>query len=79
MISDKKKRLNNHIHRCLNTVDRPYTVDTTHIDPFQQFLFFDPTTGSSFRAAKGPKIGKIVKNGGSRTMIWIRNDFDRLY
>ena len=31
------------------------------IDPIQQFLFFDPTCGPSFRAGKGPKFGKIVK------------------
>ena len=85
MISDTKRQNKivfvslNPIHRCLNTVDRTYTVDMTPIDSFQQFLFFDRTCGPSFRAAKGPKIGKIVKNGGSRSMIWIRNDFDRFY
>ena len=51
----------------------------TPMDPFKQFSTFDPTCGPSFRAAKGPKIDKIVKNGGSRSMIWIRNDIDRLY
>ena len=30
----------NPIHPCLNTVDRPYTVGMTPIDPFQHFLFF---------------------------------------
>ena len=67
------------LNRYLNTIDRPYALDMTPIDPFQQFLFFDRTCGPSFRAGKWPKIGKIVKNGGSRSMIWIRNDFDRLY
>ena len=33
----------------------------TPVDPFQQFLFFDPTCGPSYRAGKGPKFGKIVK------------------
>ena len=28
---------------------------------------------------KKAKIGKIVKNGGSRWMIRIRNEFDQLY
>ena len=37
------------------------------------------TSGPSFPAAKGPKIVKIVKNGGWRSMICIRNDLDRLY
>ena len=67
------------LNRCLNTIDRPYALDMTPIDPFQQFSFFELTCGPSFRATKGPKIGKIGKNGGSRSMIWIRNDFDRLY
>ena len=30
--------------------------------------------GPSFRAAKGPEIRKIVHYGGSRSMIWIKND-----
>ena len=49
------------LNRCLNTIDRPYALDMTPIDPFQQFLFFDPTCGPSFRAGKGPKIGKTIK------------------
>ena len=56
------------LNRCLNTIDRPYALDMTPIDPFQQFLFFEPTYGPSFRAGRGTKIGKIVKNGGSRSI-----------
>ena len=45
----------------------------TPIDPFQQFLFFDLTCGPSYRAGKGPIIGKKVKNDGLGSMIWITN------
>ena len=32
-----------------------------------------------FGPEKGKKSVKSLKNGGSRSIIWIKNDFDQLY
>ena len=50
-------------------------------------MYTPPTTGSAlkmrfndFQGPKGPKIGIFfIKNGGSRSMICIKNYFDRFY
>ena len=63
MISEKKRqnKITNHIHRCLNTINRPYALDMTPVDPFQQFLFFNPPVDLHFGPKKGQKSVKSSK------------------
>ena len=49
-------------------------------------MYTPPTIGSAlkirfsdFEGPKGPKTGIFVKSGGSRSMISIKNYFDRFY
>ena len=59
-----------------NNFDRFYLCFSTNCNKFSPFI--EPLN-LHFGQQECPKIGKIVKNGGSRSTIWIGNNFARVY
>ena len=52
------------------------------VDFSMDYKIFGPLTGPvglHFGPKKGRKSVFSIKNGGSKSIIWIPNDFDRLY